>query len=205
MQLITFPLAPNGKRVEMFIAEKTNAKIETTNIGMDKASLEKIKHLNPLKQVPILKLEDGKALCESTAICRYIESQFPDNNLLGNSAFEEATIEMWQRRMELGFFIPIVEFGHHTHPFFKDSIKQIPEFGPFHKNKVLATIELLNDVLAKQHYIAGDRFTIADITAYCGLQLAAIFEMITLEDSPFKQWSKLIDQRQSAKYAQYAM
>ncbi|MGI1677341.1 MAG: glutathione S-transferase N-terminal domain-containing protein [Cellvibrionaceae bacterium] len=208
MKLITFPIAPNGKRIEMFIAEKAISNlgmdIETSYIGMDPASLQNLKPINPLGQVPILEIDENTHLSESTAICSYLESSYPEKKLLGNTPLEKATIEMWQRRVELGFFIPVVEYGHHTHEFFKNSFNQISEFGPYYKIKILKTIDLLEEQLRTHSYIAGDAFSVADITAYCGLQLALIYQIENLNKPAIIEWRTRIDTRPTSQFARYS-
>ncbi len=208
MKLITFPIAPNGKRIEMFIAEKAISNkgldIETSYIGMDAASLQNLKSFNPLGQVPVLEIDKNTHLSETTAICHYIESIYPEKKLLGTTPLEKATIEMWHRRVELGFFIPIVDYGHHTHEFFKNSFDQIAEFGPYYKAKILKTIDLIDEQLRKNPFIAGDNISVADITAYCGLQLALIYQIKNLNKPAITEWKNRIDSRPASQFARYS-
>src|SRR5207248_6802302 len=115
--------------------------------------------------VPVLELDDGRHLAETVAICRYFEAQRADPPLFGRGAEEQAFVEMWNRRMELEIFSPTAGSFRHTNAFFKGRITQIPEWGELSKKGALSRLEWLNGELAKRQFIAGDHYSIADITA----------------------------------------
>ena len=105
MKLIDQPQAPNPRRVNIFLAEKgIELPREELNLPAKEHLTPEIKALNPLQTLPILVMDDGTALSESVAICRYFEELHPEPPLMGTTPLEKATIEMWQRRMELYLF-----------------------------------------------------------------------------------------------------
>jgi glutathione S-transferase len=175
MKLYTSAFAPNPRRVSMFIAEKGIAGIE--NVMIDLAANEHKSAAfvarNPLAKVPALELDDGRVLCETRAICTYLEGLHPAPNLMGEGFEERAFIEMADRRMEMHLFLQIANCVRHTHPGL--AMLEQPQFGDFGKSqgeKSRDAVRWLDGVLAGQDYVAGERFTIADITAFCALEFA---------------------------------
>ena len=175
MKLYITPRTPNPRRVMMFIAEKGIAGIEETAIDLmagqhrDAAFLQK----NPMGRVPALELPDGRVLCETRAICTYLEGLQPEPNLMGEDFEERAFIEMADRRVELHLFMGIVNSVRHSHPALAALEKpQFADFGAAQGEKMRETAQWLDQLLAQQPYVAGERFTIADITAFCALEFA---------------------------------
>lgn len=167
MKLYDGGRAPNPRRVSVFLAEK-NINIE--RVSVDMGSLEHKSDLvsarNPLQKLPILELDDGTILTETMAICRYLEGLYPTPTLMGNTLLEQAQIEMWQRRVEFGLLMPVAHAFRHIHPAMAGwEVPQIAEWGEANKPKALAFCDLLNQELAKGDFIAGDGFSVADITA----------------------------------------
>ncbi|MGB5086481.1 MAG: glutathione S-transferase, partial [Methylocystis silviterrae] len=117
MLLYNTPLAPNPRRVRIFLAEK-NVTIPARDINLiaQEHKSEAYAQINPLEEVPALVLDDGATLAESVAICRYIESLYPNPPLLGRDAREQAFVEMWQRRVEFRLFTPVGLAFRHSHP-----------------------------------------------------------------------------------------
>ena len=114
---------------------------------------------------PALELDDGTVLTKSVAICRYFEELQPNPPLMGTNAKSKALIEMWQRRMELNFLMPIAMAFRHMHPAMAQmEIPQFPEFGEANKPRVTEFLQYLDGELGKRRYVAGNSFTIADIT-----------------------------------------
>lgn len=166
MKLFDGGRAPNPRRVTIFLAEKG---VDVERVPVDMGALdhkdEALTRLNPLQRLPVLELEDGTVLTESVAICRYIESLHPEPNLFGRDGLEQAKIEMWNRRMELNFLGAVANVFRHLHPAMKDwEVPQVPEWGEVNKDKVREFLRFLDGELADRPYVAGDRFTIADIT-----------------------------------------
>jgi len=201
------PRAPNPRRVRMFIAEKGLADkgvtIETIEISIAaKANLTpEYKRKNPLGLLPILELADGRVLRESVAICRYLEGIYPEPNLMGNDAWERAWIEQWNRHAEYELLFPIAQTFRNTHAFWEGRIKQVPEFGALMKEQVLDRMAWFDSELAARPYIASDRFTIADITALCAIDLGRISDIrIDAAAMPnLKRWYDAVSARPSAK------
>lgn len=164
MQLIETKTAPNPRRVRIFLAEKG---IEVPTEQRDLMSLrsEAFTRINPEQRVPVLILDDGTAICETVAICRYFEEIHPEPPLMGRGPVERALVEMWQRRVELGFFAQVAAAFRHKHPSMATlEVPQIAEWGEANKPKALVALGKFDGQLAKTRFIAGDDYTIADIT-----------------------------------------
>lgn len=173
MKLYISSYAPNPRRVSMFIAEKGIAGIETVMVDIMKGEHRSEDYLakNPLGRVPALELSDGRVLSETRAICTYLEGLHPEPNLMGRDFEERAFIEMADRRMELHLLLETASCARHTHPAL--AVLEQPQFADFGAamgDKMRITARWLDQVLARQEYVAGERFTIADITAFCALE-----------------------------------
>lgn len=173
MKLYVSSHAPNPRRVAMFIAEKGITGIENVLIDLQaneqKGAAYRAK--NPMARTPALELDDGRVLSESRAICTYLEGLHPEPNLMGEGAEERAFIEMADRRAELHLLLGIANCARHTHPALAVMEQpQFPEFGSSQGEKMLENAHWFDSYLAKNAYIAGDRFTVADITAFCALE-----------------------------------
>src|SRR5262245_27123679 len=103
MKIIEDPRAPNPRQVRIFLAEK-GIKIDTEPVSLmaGEHKTEGFRRLNPFAQVPVLVLDDGGAITESVAICRYFEELHPLPALFGATPREKADVEMWNRRVEIG-------------------------------------------------------------------------------------------------------
>lgn len=175
MRLYTSPRAPNPRRVTLFMAAKGIDGIELVDVDLNSGGQRAgdFLALNPLARVPVLVLDDGRALSETRAICTYLEGLYPEPNLMGADTTERAFIEMADRRMELHLMLEIAQCVRHTHPGLAVLEQpQFPEFGAAQGQKMRATARWLDGELGKQPYVAGERFTIADITAFCALEFA---------------------------------
>ncbi|CAJ0880857.1 glutathione S-transferase [freshwater sediment metagenome] len=173
MLLYDRPNAPNPRRVRIFLAEKGVA-VERREI--DLMALEhkgaEFAAINPLQCVPALVLDDGAVLTESVAICRYIESLHPEPPLFGRSGREQAFVEMWQRRMEFQLFMPVAHAFRHSHPRMAVLEQpQIPQFAEVQRARAVDALQWLDGELAGRRHVAGEEFTIADITAFVALEL----------------------------------
>jgi glutathione S-transferase len=202
MKIYDFPLAPNPRRVRIFLAEK-NIDIVYVHVDISKGENRTVEFMekNPLGGLPVLEFDDGTYLTESVAICRYFEGMYPEPPLMGVGPREIAFVEMWNRRMELEVFHPIGNFLAHTSPFFKDRMKQIPEFGEMRRDHSLQRLEWLDSILAQRQFVAGERYTIADITAQVGIDLGLNMAGLKLPDSArhLKRWHEAVSSRPSAK------
>ena len=171
MKIIEDGRAPNPRRVRVFLAEKD---IQMTYEQVDITEFEHKKpgftDLNPLQRVPVLVLDDGMVLSESMAICLYFEELQPEPTLMGTGPLGKATVEMWQRRMELNLFYPVAQTFRHLHPAMKEMEQpQVPEWGEANRMRVLTMLSLLDSELSGHPFIAGDAFSVADITAMVGI------------------------------------
>jgi glutathione S-transferase len=123
--------------------------------------------------VPALELDDGRVLTETRAICTYLEGLYPHPNLMGEDATERAFIEMADRRVELTLLLQIANAIRHTHPGLAALEQpQFAAFGQSQGEKVLQTAAVFDQLLQQQEWMAGARFSIADITAFCALEFA---------------------------------
>lgn len=175
MKLYTSAKAPNPRRVAMFIAEKgiTGIETELIDLGALQNRSPEFLALNPFGRVPALQLDDGRVLSETRAICTYLEGAYPEPNLMGDGYDDRAFIEMADRRVELHLFAGIANCVRHTHPGLAVLEQpQFAEFGASQGEKMRTTARWLDGVLATQPYVAGQRLTIADITAFCALEFA---------------------------------
>ncbi len=167
MKLIDGGRAPNPRRVRIFLAEKDiDVPMEPLDISTLDHLSDDFRAINPMQRVPVLILDDGTVLTESVAICRYFEELHPEPPLMGRSPLEKAQVEMWNRRMELNLMAAVAASFRHVHPAMREMEKpQVPAWGEANKPKVMALVRWLDEELADREFIAGDRFTIADITA----------------------------------------
>jgi glutathione S-transferase len=174
MKLYTSARAPNPRRVAMFMAEK-GISLDTQLIDLGKLENRDPAFLakNPFGRVPALELDDGRVLCETRAICSYLEGVYPEPNLMGEGFEERAFIEMADRRIELHVFAGIANCVRHTHPGLAALEQpQFPDYGAAQGEKMREWARWLDQTLAAQPYVAGQRFTIADITAFCAMEFA---------------------------------
>lgn len=186
----------------MFLAEK-NVAYDTVEILIaDKAhQTDAFKRKNPISLLPVLELPDGRVLRESMAICRYIEEQVPEPNLLGADAWERAQIEMWNRHAELELLWPVSQVFRNTHAFWVGRIKQAPEFAEIMREHIGQRFDWLDEELGKRNWMAGDRFTVADITAVCAIDFGKVSNIrINAETHPrLAAWHRRVSERPSAK------
>lgn len=175
MKFYTSTRAPNPRRVAMFMAEKGLTDIEQVQIDLGLLQNRSDEYLakNPFGRVPALELDDGRVLCETRAICSWLEGYAPEPNLMGEGYEERAFIEMADRRMELQLFLGIANCVRHTHPGLAALEQpQFADFGAAQGEKMRETARWLDATLATQPFVAGQRFTIADITAFCAIEFA---------------------------------
>ena len=202
MKIYDFPMAPNPRRVRIFLAEK---KIEVAYVHVDifKGENRTVEFIekNPMGGLPVLEFDDGTYLTESVAICRYFEGIQPEPRLMGAEPRDSAFVEMWNRRMELEIFHPLANAIQHTHPLFKERIKQIPEFAKIRREHGLKRLEWLDSILAQRQFVAGDRYTIADITAQVAIDVGIALGAIKLPEGArhLKRWHEAVSSRPSAK------
>ena len=175
MKLYVSPRAPSPRRVLMFLVEKNISGIDLVNIDLNaqEHKSEAYRAKSPLAKVPALELDDGRVLTETRAICTYLEGLYPEPNLMGVDFEERAFIEMADRRVELYLLGSIANSIRHTHPGLAALEQpQFADFGHSQAHKVREFAGWFDSVLSHQPWIAGQRFTIADITAFVALEFA---------------------------------
>jgi glutathione S-transferase len=166
MKLYDGGRAPNPRRTRIFLAEKgIKLPIEQVDLGAMQHKSAAYAAVNPLQRVPALVLDDGTVITESIAICRYFEEVQPDPPLFGRGALEIARIEMWNRRLELHLLFPVSHVFRNSHPAMKDmEVPQVPAWAEANKPRIMEFITLLDRELGERPFVAGDRFSVADIT-----------------------------------------
>jgi len=203
MKLYDSPTAPNPRRVNIFAAEKG---IELESVLVDlRAGEHKTPEFigkNPSGKIPILELEDGTCIGETVAICRYLESLVPTPNLFGESPVETALIEMQHRFIEFELASGIGQAWVNG-PIVASMgiVESIPASRERGDKLTRAYFKRLNDELSQRDYIAGDRFTVADITALCWIDFAAGMVFLRPEDEldALWKWHQRVSRRDSVK------
>ena len=175
MLLYTSLRAPNPRRVHMFLAEKGIDNLERVPVDLNAGEHRSAAYLakSPLAKVPALQLDDGRVLTETRAICTYLEGLYPEPNLMGVDTTERAFIEMADRRVEWTILLGAANSIRHSHPGLATLEQpQFPDYGHVQADKLKANLQVFDTLLQRQTWMAGERFTIADITAYCALEFA---------------------------------
>jgi glutathione S-transferase len=201
VKLYDSTLAPNPRRVRIFLAEK-GVQVPSVQVDLGKAESRQAPFLakNPLGGVPVLELDDGTCIAESVAICRYFEVLHPAPPLMGSDARDQALVEMWQRRMEIELFQKVTGTFQNTHDFFKGRIEQVPAYGEVCKKAAGKRLSWLDEELAGRPFIAGERYTIADITALCALDFGRVVGIrIAPDQKNLARWHETVSGRPSAK------
>jgi glutathione S-transferase len=202
MKIYNSSLAPNPRRLRIFVAEKgLKIPIEEVDIFTGKNRTPEMLAKNPAGGLPFVELDDGSHLAESVAICRYLEGLHPKPNLMGKDNREQAFIEMWNRRMELNLFAVASRAFQHTNELFKARIKQFPEYGETQRETVKQQLQWLDTQIGNKPFIAGDRFTIADITALVAVDFAAQAAGVSADPAlkNLARWHQSVSSRPSAK------
>lgn len=201
MKLYDTSMAPNARRVRMFLAEK-DIHVDCIDIDLQKGDnlTAEFRARNPFAKVPVLELDDGTIISESVAICRYFEEIQPEPALLGTTPLEKANIEMWQRRAEFGFLVPTGMAFQHGTGFFKDRMTPNQAWGEDCKKSAYGYLKLLNQHLSDSTYLAGDHFSIADITMLTTLDFGRVIDIrLNEKHEHVQRWHELVSQRPSAK------
>jgi glutathione S-transferase len=155
---------------------------------------------NPLGGVPVLELDDGTPVAESVAICRYFEETQPEPPLFGADARDRALVEMWQRRVEWEVFRQVTGCFQNTHDLFKGRIEQVPAYGEVCRRNARARLAWLDGELAGRPFVAGDRYTIADITLLVAIDFGRVVDVrIAPEHKHLARWHESVSARPSAK------
>ena len=201
MKIYDTKTAPTPRRVRIFLAEK-GIDIEYVQVDLGKAEnlSKEMRAKNPIGKVPILELDDGTCIGESDAICTYFEALQPDPWLMGKSPLEKATIAMWQRQIEFCLFMQVGMCFQHSTGHFKDRMTPVPEYGKEAGINASKYLRVLEKRLADNEYMAGDKFSIADITATCAIDFARVMDIrISDEQSNLQCWFTRMQKRPSYK------
>lgn len=202
MKIIEDGRAPNPRRVRVFLAEKAvDIAYEQININEFEQNAPEFSEINPLQRVPVLILDDGTVITESMAICRYFEELKPEPPLMGVGPLGKAIVEMWQRRMELNLLFPVAQTFRHLHPAMKELEKpQVAEWGEANRPRALTMLSMLNNQLSAHPFIAGNEFSMADITAMVGIDFMKPAKIDRPENLPnLDRWYDEVSSRPSAK------
>jgi glutathione S-transferase len=201
MKIYDSKTAPNPRRVRIFLTEKGIAvPYEEVDIANAVNRGPEFRKKNPMGTVPVLELDDGTCIAESVAICRYFEELHPNPPLMGLDARDKAMVEMWQRRMEFELLWSVANSFRHRHEFFKGRIPQVPEFAEVSRQTAEQRLNWLDEVLADRSFIAGERYTIADITALCAIDFGRVSKIrIQPEQKNLARWYEAVSARPSAK------
>ena len=159
--------APNPRRVRIFLAEKgVTLPTDTVDLGAQAHKTAQYRAVNPMQRLPALVLDDGTVIAESIAICRYVEALHREPPLFGEGALEQALVEMWQRRIEFHLLTVVSQAFRHLHPAMAPlEVPQVAAWGEANKPRALEFLAFLDGELKTRPYVAGERFSVADITA----------------------------------------
>ena len=202
MKLYDTPLAPNPRRVRWFMAEKGIDDLEVVTLNLLKGEHKTPGYLGKagLPNVPALELDDGTTITESLAICRYLESRYPEPNLFGRTPEETAVIEMWTRRAEMLVANPFMLCVRHTHPALAALEQQNPAIAEYNKQAGLRALKVLDRRLAESEWLAGDRLTIADIIGFIGIDFGRMIKLAPpTELANLGRWIQAMRTRPAAK------
>ena len=200
MKLFDGGRAPNPRRVRIFLAEKgITVPIVPIDMGAMGHRSEEISKRNPLQRLPVLELDDGTIITETVAICRYFEEVHPEPALFGTDPVSKALVEMWQRRVELNLLLTVATAFRHIHPAMKEwEVPQLPEWGEANKPKALAFLNFLDKELADREFIAGDTYSIADITGIVSVEFMKPARIELPENlANVRRWYKTVMDRPS--------
>tara|TARA_B100000949_G_scaffold153543_1_gene134995 strand:+ start:1223 stop:1834 length:612 start_codon:yes stop_codon:yes gene_type:complete len=202
VKLYDLPPSPNARRVRIFIAEKgLEIPIVPVNMMTGENQSEDYLAKNSLGKMPLLELDDGTCIAESAAICRYLEEMNPNPPLMGRNPLQRALVEMWHRRMELEFLIPMITIFLHTGEMWKDRVTQIPQVAETGILNVKERMEWLDRELDGKEFITGEDYTVADIAAQCAFVMgkAALGLRIAEDQLNLSNWFTRVSSRPTAR------
>ena len=193
--------APNPRRVAWVLAEKGASDVEIIDIDLLKGAHREEAFLAKvgIPNVPALEMDNGTVITESVAICRYLESVYPEPNLFGRSPEEVAVIEMWTRRAEMMLATPLMLLVRHTHPALAVLEQQSPEMAERNRMAAERSLRVFDRQLAQHPFMAGERITMADIAAFIGFDFARMARFAIPETAPHLQrWAEAMRARPAA-------
>ncbi|OZG74291.1 glutathione S-transferase [Hahella sp. CCB-MM4] len=199
MKIYETRVAPNPRRVRIFLAEK-GIDMEYVEINLLKAEhhTPEFKEKNPFSLVPVLEFDNGHHLSETVAICRYFEEIQPEPALFGRTPEEKALVEMWNRRSEFYFFLPTGMCFQHTTDYFKGLKQQIPEWGQLCRSRAEKFFSVLERHFENNEFMTGDYYSIADITTLCALEFSKVNNLrVQPEQKNLQRWLEQMRSRPS--------
>jgi glutathione S-transferase len=209
MKIYDWRLAPNPRRVRMFLAEK-GIDVPLEEVGGENMRLkpEFVARFDPYATTPTLELDDGTCISEAMAICRYFEDLYPEPRLMGRDAKDKAIVEMWERRAYEGAMFALSEILRNTHPSFvnrglpgtAEPIQQVSDIAERGQGRLRRFSMSCDKQLAQNRFLAGQAFTVADITAFCALDLLGRAMETAIADGQvsLRRWYDEVAKRPSA-------
>ena len=187
--------APSPRRARILLAEKG---VPHETVWVDLRTGEQMsaafRAINPQCTVPALRVEEGDVLTDNAAIAAYLEAKYPEPQLLGRTPLEKAYIASWNWRVEFEGLIAIAEALRNSSPAMvnralpgPNDYPQIPELAERGLARVQQFFAMLDAHLATSDFVAGDNFSIADITAVVGVDFARIVKVKPTEQHPHLQ------------------
>jgi glutathione S-transferase len=208
MKLYDWDGAPNPRRVRIFLAEK-GLTVPTEDAGGTPMTLSAAYVARyPFAMVPMLELDDGTCIGEAMAICRYFEELHPTPPLMGTGARGKALVEMWERRAYDEGIIGCAEVVRNTHPGLEgraipghpDPIPQIAALVERGRRRLARFFAVFDLQLAAGPFVAGEAYTVADITALCAVDFARAFAIVPPGAHPnLMRWHAEVSARPSAR------
>jgi glutathione S-transferase len=208
MKFYDCAVAPSPRRVRIFLAEK-GITLPTIQVDLRKGEQfgEAFRAVNPDCTVPVLELDDGTCICDSLAICVYLEQTNPQPPLMGVDPADRAVVAEWQRRAERDGFLAVAEAFRNSTPAFKtralpgpDDYAQISALVERGRARTQTFFKLMNARLADREFVAGERYTIADITTLVAVDFAGWIKLTIPDDCPhLRRWHQAVAARPSAK------
>jgi glutathione S-transferase len=202
MKLYDSRLAPNPRRVRWFMAEKGIEDVEVVDVDLMTGAHRTAEYVARagIAQAPALTMDDGTTITESLAICRYLESLYPEPNMFGRDAKETAVIEMWTRRAEMLSAIPLMLAVRHGHPALAALETQVPEVAANNRQQADRSLQLFDRRLGESEWIGAERITIADGVLYIGMEFARLVRFAIPEEfANLTRWQAAMRGRASAK------
>jgi glutathione S-transferase len=202
MKLYDFGLAPNPRRVRIYLAEKgITVPVEQIDLGAQQHKTTAYTAINPLQRVPALMLDDSTVISESIAICRYFEVLNPSPPMFGSGAVEQAAVEMWNRRLEQYLFFPVSQVFRHLHPAMKAfEVPQLAAWGEANKPRVAEFLPILDRQLENSPFICGALYSVADITALVAIDFMKPAKLaVPPEHRNIARWHAEVSARPSAR------
>ncbi|MGL3107009.1 glutathione S-transferase family protein [Bradyrhizobium sp. BR 1432] len=186
MKLYDFGPAASSQRVRVFLAEKgLELPTEQLNVREGAQFTPALTEMNPFHCVPFLELEDGTVIAESLSICRYLEEMYPQPALFGRTSTERAVVDMWSRRFELDGLIPMLHAARNSLPVFanrvvpgtRNDLPQLPALVARGREMMEIFLGRVEPYLAKNAFVAGPQFSVADITGFFAIRSANALNM----------------------------